>query len=272
MSDHSNRAPILATALSKLVALDRDGEGVQEVLAVGEGAIPGLRDILFRRERSGLYQVRCRAVEALGQLGAFEVLKEFLREREAAADPVERLGDDVVISAAARWLAWSKDRGTFSFLFQLARRRPLSGTISALASFRRPEAIPILVGALGEDELRLTAERAILSYGSAARSVLLDAADHFRSSSDPSETDLRHLRSVLSLLGEIRLKPADVDRIGPFMASTDSQVCLFACRAVFRSGKDRVRSEARARLLELRSQGSWLERLQVDHILGQAAE
>lgn len=153
MSDNRNDVPNLAAALSKLGALDRDAEGVQEVVAVGEGAIPALKDFLFRREPSGLYQVRCRAVEALGQLGAFDVLKEFLRDRGAAADPVERLGDDVVISSAARWLAWSKDRNTFAFLLELAARRPLNGIIAALASYRRRDAIPVLGGVDSRDSL-----------------------------------------------------------------------------------------------------------------------
>lgn len=271
MADHGNHPTDLENALSKLTALDRDAEGVQEVVAVGEGALPALREILFRREPSGLFQVRCRTVEALGQLGAFEILKEFLRERTPAADPVERLGDDVVISSAARWLAWSKDRTTYAFLYDLAVRRPLNGILAALASFRRAEAIPILIDALVEDELRPTAENAILSYGSAARSILLDAADRFKASDSLSESELRKLRSILSLLAEIPLKTPDMGRVRHFMTSADMQASLLACRVALRSGQVRDRSDARARLLELRPRGSWLERLQIDHYLEEAA-
>ena len=265
MLDHSDEK--LEAALSKLTALDRDAEGVQEVVAVGKRAIPGLRSILFQREPSGLYQVRCRAVEALGQLKAFDVLKEFLRGKEPAADPVERLGDDVVLSSAARWLAWSRDRGTFSFLLDLATRHPLNGLIAALASFRRPEAIPVLVDALGEDELRRTAEIAILSYGSGAGQILLEAADHFRSIENPSESEFRKLRSIMSLLGEIDLKAMDADRNRHFMTSGDVQVSLLACGAALRNSSETTRAEARAKLLEIRPHVSWLEKLQIDGYL-----
>jgi hypothetical protein len=261
----------LSAALSRLKSLHCDADGVTEVVAVGERAIPVLKTILFERESSGLYQVRCRTAEALGLLGGFDVLEQFLRERGPAEDPVERLGDDVVISSAARALARRRDDRTFVLLFELAGRRPLNGLIAALASFRRPESIPILIEALGEDEVRPTAESAIVSYGSAAASLLLEAADS-PTSDNPSESQLRKLRSVISLLGDIKLEPAGVDRIRQHMASVDKQVSLLACRAALRSGSEEARSDARARLLDLRSRVSWLERLQVDQYLASVAK
>jgi hypothetical protein len=77
------------------------------------------------------HQVRYRAVEALGLLGVFGVLEGFLRKPQAG-DPVERLGDDAVISAAARAIARRKDENTFVLLCELAMRHPLKGVITAL--------------------------------------------------------------------------------------------------------------------------------------------
>ena len=148
MSDHYDHGPGLATALSKITALHGDAEGITEVVAVGAPAILALRKILYQREPSGLHQVRCRAALALGFLGAFEVLDEFLR-RPRSGDPVEMLGNDVVVSAAARAIGRKKDEETFALLCDLAKTHPLNGLIVALSSFRRPEAIPILIGALG---------------------------------------------------------------------------------------------------------------------------
>jgi hypothetical protein len=270
LASPSNHSANLSGALSKLKSLHRDADGVADVVATGECAIPALKAILFERECSGLYQVRCRAAEALGLLGAFNVLEKFLRER--ADDPVERLGDDVVISAAARAIAPRKDERTFALLFELAAQRPLAGSISALASFQRPEAISILIGALGEDEARLVAEIALASFGTAARPFLLEAADQLNSLDDLSESELRKSRSILSLLGDIDLDSADVELLRPFTRNGDTQVCLLACRIGLRSGSRETRSDAHARLTHLRSRVPWLERLQIDQYLASATD
>lgn len=266
MSESCDHSLSLAAALSTINALHGNGEGIAEVVAVGTPAIPALRDILFQREPSGLYQVRCRAAQALGLLGAFDVLEEFLRGPRCG-DPIERLGDDVVVSAGARAIARRKDGKTFALLCDLTRVHPLNGLIAALGSFRRPEAISILIGALDEDEVRQTAEAALSSFGSNAWPFLLDAADHFKRENDVSESRLRKYRSVLSLLGEASLNPEDIHRLRPLLTNADLQVSLLACHVALRSESKRARSEACARLRYLRQRVSWLERLQIDQYL-----
>ena len=132
-----------------------------DVRALGCRAIPALRETLFAREPSGLYQARCRAAEALALIGAHDVLIEFLQTAHAAADPVERLGDDAVVNAAARLLVGRTEETVFELLLDPARRPCLTGVLAALASFRRPEAIPRLVASLADDASRPTAERAL---------------------------------------------------------------------------------------------------------------
>ena len=262
-----NRPADLSAALSRLRSLHTDADGIADVVAIGACAIPALKAILFEREPSGLYQVRCRAAEALGLWGAFDVLEEFLREWKSAADPVERLGDDVVISRVARAISQRQDVSTFALLCELTSRRPLAGLISALASFRRAEVMPILIGALGEDETRLAAETGLVSFGATARTCLLDAADHLKVCNDLSESLLRKCRSILKLLGEIKLDGDEEGRLRPFMTSADAQVSVLACRIALRSGSRRTRMDARARLTHLRTRAPWFERLQIDQYL-----
>jgi HEAT repeat protein len=250
----------------RLKTLYREPDGVADIVAIGERAIPALKTILFTREPSGLYQVRCRAIEALGRLGAFDVLEEFLR-RPGHMDPVERLGDDVVAGAAARVIAQRKDQGTFDLLCELAAAHPLNGVMAALASFERPEAIPVLISALEEDEVRLSAETALSSFGPAARPLLLDAVDRFTSGNALSESHLRKCRSILALLDEIDLDPSDMERLRPLMRSADMQVSLLACRIALHRGSETMRSDARARLICLRRSTAWPERSQIDHYL-----
>lgn len=257
----------LSVALSRLRSLHCDADGVADVVAIGECAIPALKAMLFEREPSGLYQVRCRAAEALGLLGAFDVLEEFLREWKSAADPVERLGDDVVASRAARAISQRQDIKTFALLSELTSRRPLAGLVSALASFRRPEAIPTLIDALGEDETRLAAETGLTCFGEAARPLLLSAADRFKVSHDLSESQMRKCRSILRLLGEIKLDGDEEGRLRPFMTSADVQVSALACRIALRSGSQNIRVDARSRLTDLRTQVPWLEHQEIDQYL-----
>jgi hypothetical protein len=91
-------------AMNRLKSLHEGDLGIIEVTACGTRAIPGLRALLFARERSGLYHARRRAVAVLVALGAYDELMDFLTAHREAGDAVERLGDEAVINAAA--LAW----------------------------------------------------------------------------------------------------------------------------------------------------------------------
>ena len=119
---------------------------------------------------------------------------------------------------------------------------------------------------------QMAAEGALLSYGSGAGSPLLEAADRLKSVNDISKSELRKCRSILLLLGDVTLKPADADRLRCFTTNLDRQVSLLACRAVWRSGSQNARSAARAKLQDLRSSASWLERLQIDKCLSSTGD
>jgi len=135
-----------------------------------------------------------------------------------------------VVSAAARAIARRKNTQTFELHCDLATTHPLNGLIAAPASFGRPETIPILIGALDEDEVRRTAEAALSSFGLDARSFLLDALDRFKFENDLSQSRPRKYRSMLSLLGERNLNLDQIDRPRPFITNPDVQVSLLACR------------------------------------------
>jgi hypothetical protein len=91
-------------AIDKLKSLHDGDRGVIEIAACGRRAIPALRALLFEREPSGLYRPRCQAVKALAALEAYDALIEYLNAPRETADPVERIGEDAVINAAARAL------------------------------------------------------------------------------------------------------------------------------------------------------------------------
>jgi HEAT repeat protein len=129
-------------ALDRLKSLHDGDLGVLEITAFGRRAIPALRALLLEGESSGIYHPRCRAVDALAALRAYDVLIEFLSAPRDVADPVNRTGEEAVMSSAARALTGVDDERVFPLLLDLAKRQPLAGVIDALGSFRRPEAIP----------------------------------------------------------------------------------------------------------------------------------
>jgi hypothetical protein len=148
----------VASAIERLKSLHDGDSAFSEVVSFGAQAVPALRALLLQREPSGLYVVRCRVVEALAALKSFNTLAEFLRLDREIEDPAERLGEEAVISAAARSIAHLREDWVFELLFNLARRRCLAGAVAGLGAFKRPESIPWLVRALAEDEARPTAE------------------------------------------------------------------------------------------------------------------
>ena len=124
-------------AIAKLKSLQDGDVGVLDVIACGKQAIPALRRVLFERERSGLYQIRCRAIEALAGLKASDVLVEFLEAERMITDPVERVGEDAVINAAARALPNVHDPRVFALLLRLARHSHLTGVIRRVGRVRQ---------------------------------------------------------------------------------------------------------------------------------------
>jgi len=245
-------------AIEKLESL-RDGEiGVVEAVACGRRAIPPLRDLLFARESSGIYQPRCWSVQALSILGAFDILFEFLNTPHEASDPVERAGDDAVINAAARNLSVVREERVFQLLLGLARRRYWPGVIAALAAFDREEAITYLVGALAEDDCRLLAEPALVSFGKAALPALLRSATRRPPlASRESETSIRKRRSAVSLLIEIGVPPDLWPSLRHLAADPEPRIAVLASELCLITASEAEWSDAVRLLIGLLEHADW---------------
>jgi hypothetical protein len=257
----------LARAMERLESIGDGAQSVVDLVHFGGSALPPLRSLLLRREKSGLHQARCRATDALVALKGYDILDEFLRLERPINDPVERLGEETVISAAARALARRRDERTFKLLDSLARRRSLTGVLVALGSFKRVESIPVFIRALSEDEVRLTAEAVLRNFGSRARQHLLAAVCGPDGGIPPSESDHRKRRSVLGLLGELRIRRSDWPRLKPFLRSDDLETAILAAGLGLKIGDPHERKEADIVLRELRLRTDSLRRLQIDQYL-----
>lgn len=240
-----------------------------EAIGLGTDAVPALRNLVFRREPSGLYQPRCRAVEALAALKAFAVLGDFLRLRREIADPIERVGEDAVVSAAGRAIAHWRSPWVCDLLFEAARRRPLPGVLAGLGSFSRRDSIPIFIDALGEDELRPTAQAVLRDFGKAARPALVAAALGSATYRE-SESGQRRRRSALALLEEIGITRAVWAKLRELPGDPDRRIALLACRLCLAAGGPCERPRLCDRLVDLRKAADWMEPAEIDDLAAAA--
>jgi hypothetical protein len=258
-------------AIDRLTSLHDGDVGVAEVVACGSRAVEPLRALLFEREGSGLYQTRCRAVDALAALGAYDVLSDFLVVPHAAADPVERVGDEVVINAAALALAPARDDHTFELLMTVVSRQLLPGVIGALGAFQRAEAIPYLIAALAEDDCRQAAENALAKIGTGARHALIAAAIHLGPLCDrESESSLRARRSALELLVSIGIRPETWPALRPLLGEQDPKIKVLACKICLAKAQSPEKRVAVGHLIGLLPNADWMlgdeiENCLVDH-------
>ena len=255
-------------AIGKLKSFHDGDIAVLEVVACGDRAIPALRTLLFDREPSGLFQVRVRAVDALAKLGAHEVLVEFLSTPHDVIDPVERLGEDAVINAAARALAYHRDQRVFDLLLRLAHRPCLTGVIFALGNSLRHEAIPLLVEALSEDTSRLTAEGVLKRIGAAARPALIETVSRRADAHEHElELRLRQRRSALRLLAEMGVSRRTWQAVRHLMYDDDGRIAIVACRICLTSGSASERRDAVLRLFRLFANADWTSRDDIERNL-----
>lgn len=255
-------------AIGKLKSFHDGDIAVLEVVACGDRAIPALRTLLFEREPSGLFQVRVRAVDALEKLGAHEVLVEFLCTPRDVTDPVERLGEDAVINAAARALAYHSDQRVFELLLRLAHRPCLTGVIFALGTSRRPEAIPLLVEALSEDASRITAEAALKRIGAVARPALIEALSRRTDAHEHiSESQLRLRRSALRLLAEMGVTRRTWQAVRHLIYDDDGRIAMLACEICLATGSASEKRDAILRLFRLFPSADWTSRDEIERYL-----
>jgi putative (di)nucleoside polyphosphate hydrolase len=248
-------------AIGKLRSLQSGDIGIIETLSCGKRSIPALRVLLFGREPSGLYQSRCRAVEALAALDAYDVLIDFLSALREIEDPIERTGEEAVINAAARALVKSRDESVFLLLLAFAERhRPLAGVIEAIGSFSRPQALPTLLAGLSEDFTRREAETAIRKLGPQAHTALFRVATNRPPKIEYEvESSRRRRLSALGLLAEAGIPTRTIWRpLRPLMQDEDARIATLACKICLASAPESERLGAIHRLITLLPSTDWL--------------
>jgi hypothetical protein len=255
-------------AVARLLSLHDGDTGAMALMLAGPSVIPSVRAFLFERERSGIYQPRCWAVDVLAALHAYDALGDYLKRARVATDPVERAGDEAVANAAARALSKLREEWVFDLMLDLVRRETTAGVVEALGAFDRPDAIPHLIDALAEDDCRSIAEGALQRLGSAAVPALIQAALTPRPSpASESETSLRQRRSALGLIAQTTPSQQHWQSIRELVVDQDARVAVRACELCPADAPSDDKRVVMWRLNELLPSADWVLAMEIKRCL-----
>jgi len=207
-----------------------EGElGVDMLVACGIKPITPLQRFLLQGKPSGIFVPRQRAVRALAELGAKDVLLDYLTSEAHIVDPVAAHGEEAVKNTAARALGAWRTEDVFEALRHVLQRKRLVGAIEALGEFRRPEPVPELIETLEDDFCRTFAEDALRKAGELAHSALIDAAR----TPDPSGSyerpqSQRRRRCALRLLECLQLCNEDWCKVAALLHDSDPEIAARA--------------------------------------------
>jgi HEAT repeat protein len=271
LADSANDDAALRKLAHRLRSLHDGDVAVVEAATLGAKAIPVLRELLFEVDPAGIFEPRQRAVQALAALGACDVLSEFIATWEAAADPVQRTGDEAVLSAAARALAAAHSPEAFGVLLAAARKHTVAGLIEALGEYRRAETVPILAEALEDDVKRPAAQEALRKLGQDALPALVEIASYVIVGRCGRETasGIRRRRSALELLLELGPTPAMWEKLRRFTDDANPEVAALACRIGMAAGDQAAKRACAQRLISLLAQAAWFSRQEIEDSLSE---
>lgn len=251
-----------------------EGElGISMLVACGERAVPALRDFLLHGKPSSIFVPRQRAVRALAELGAKDILVEYLAAEQSARDPVVAHGEEAVKNSAARALAkWQTD-DVFWALLDVLKRHRLTGVIETLGEFARPEAVAELVLTLEDDFCRRFAEDALLKIGAAARPALIEAARTPDPSRRGERASSRNRRtSALRLLEHLQVTSEEWLKLTALLYELDAEIAARTAILALRSADEQEKTLAIRRLIEALPSADWLLQGEIESCLEQHFE
>jgi HEAT repeat protein len=239
-----------------------DGQQASMRLAgFGCAAIAPLRQFLFSGAASGIFQPRQWAVEALGALGAKDVLLEYLARNDHIPDPVIRQGEDAVQSTAARLVARWKTDDVFQILLSLTDKRMLPGVIFALGEFRQTDALPRLERALEDDVARPASEEAFMKFGEAAADTLVSTVARRNMNGDEEvPSSLQRRRSAAKILAETGLGKPFWPTLHHLLDERDPELVVHASKLAVAAGAEHDKKRAVSALLRILPDAPWYVR------------
>jgi hypothetical protein len=253
-----------------IVELDSllDGElAMTMLIACGQRAVSYIERFLLEGSPRTIAIPRCRAVHALGELGAYSVLISYFERYVPPRDAEVLFAEDAVRSAVARELLRWKSEEVFHVLLEAAREIPTGGLVLALGEFRRRESVPLLFEALEDDLCREEAKNALRKVSEDAYQYAFLSIRGLTNARLQGPSALRRRRAVLQLLGEFGVSPKQWPDVRVFLEDNDADVVIAAAGIGFSIGSDGDRSRIIRSLFRVSDRLNWVQEDQVEKFL-----
>jgi len=205
-------------------ALDslKDGDiAVEMLIACGRSSVPHLADFLLKGAPRTISLPRCRAVRALGELGAYSTLIAYFKQYVRPQDSQVLFAEDAVRSAAAGELVRCHSSKVFKVLLDAAWQRATGGLVQALGEFHRAESVPLLFEFLEDDLCREGAMCSLRKLPEAARQFGILSIRGLTDVTLDGPSAVCRRRATLQLLSELGVAREDWPDLRQFLWEND---------------------------------------------------
>jgi len=242
---------------------------VEMVVGFGKQAIPYLERFLLDRPPRTVFIPRCRAVRALGELGAYPVLIRYFEQYQCPADSAVLFAEDAVRSAAARELTQIHSDEMYRVLLEAAHQRATSGLVQALGAFGRSESIPLLFELLEDDMCRADAIHALRGVPNEAQPFAVLLLRGCTEIPIQGSFAVRRRRSALQLLSEFGVCQGDWPEIREYLQDEDIDCMMAAAHIGFSVAPDSEAEAIATKLIEASARMNWAQEMDVVELLDQ---
>ena len=229
MSQDSDQA--IEQLIPRLDSLLDGDRAAAMLVAIGAASVPHLERYLLSGLPRTIALPRCRAVRALGELGARETLISYFRDLALPEDSAILFAEDAVRSEAAQELLRWKTDETFAVLLAAIKTRATAGLVRGLGEFQRPEAVPVFFDLLEDDLCREESKEALLKVPEAARCYAILLLRGATPLGVGQANSLRRKRATFQLLAEFGVSQADWKDLRGSLGDQDTEVVI-ACAEI----------------------------------------
>jgi hypothetical protein len=250
------RIAALVESLDSIIDGDRTAEAL---IVIGQRSVPFLERYLLYGQPRSLPLPRCRAVRALGELGAWSVLIAYFRQYQRPEDATTLFAEDSVRSAAARELMRWKSDDVYRTLLDASRQRMTNGLILALGEFLRPESVPLLFTAMEDDLCREEAKAALRKVPDIAQQYALLSVRGTVRSELYELSGLSRRRATLRLLDEFGVAAEEWRDLRDFLQDADTDVVIATAQIGFRVAPTQDYRDIAKALFRVSSHLNWAQ-------------
>jgi len=254
-------------AIRELDSLIGGESVVERLVAFGKQAVPHLEHLLLDNPPRTVFIPRCRAVRALGELGAYSVLTQYFERYQRPSDSAVLFAEDAVRSAAAKELAQVHSDGVYRVLLQAAKQRATSGLVQALGECCRPESVPLLFELLEDDLCRTDAMTELRKVPEAAQPYALLLLRGCTDTPIQRSIATRRRHCTLQLLVDFGIPESDWPEIRQYLHDEDLDCVIAATRLGLSLAGNVDKESIVEALIEASARMNWAQELEVTELL-----